>query len=170
MKKGQRRTDNKKAGKQRRHPRRHYVSPAGIRDGKRKKTAIPPLFGHLGSDDYLLGSLILTGLNILLGGPAGIGRIFRNVSNNIPHDEHCLCHSTCLLSTTPAKTCKGQNPSGCANCTCYGLRSEPCICDGKCLCHSGVQLAGIPCPADCPNQGKRFDGCHRCDCTPARPK
>jgi len=37
-------------------------------------------------------------------------------------------------------------------------------CGGRCLCHTGVQLAGIPCPVTCTNWGKRFDGCHLCDC------
>lgn len=44
-----------------------------------------------------------------------------------------------------------------------------CVCKGECLCHTGVQLAGVPCPADCPNYGKYLDGCHRCDCTPVVP-
>jgi hypothetical protein len=39
-----------------------------------------------------------------------------------------------------------------------------CVCGGTCLCHTGLQLAGVPCPADCPNADKHFDGCHRCDC------
>lgn len=39
-----------------------------------------------------------------------------------------------------------------------------CACRGECLCHSGVQIAAVPCPSDCPNAGTRFDGCHRCDC------
>lgn len=39
-----------------------------------------------------------------------------------------------------------------------------CVCEGVCLCHTGLQLAGVPCPSDCPNFGNHFDGCHRCDC------
>lgn len=39
-----------------------------------------------------------------------------------------------------------------------------CVCGGNCLCHTGMQIAGIPCPPDCKNSGNRFDGCHRCDC------
>lgn len=41
-----------------------------------------------------------------------------------------------------------------------------CHCAGSCPCHTGVQITGVPCPPDCPNYGKRFDGCHRCDCKP----
>lgn len=43
---------------------------------------------------------------------------------------------------------------------------QSCACHGECLCHSGVQIAAVPCPPDCPNAGTRFDGCHRCDCAP----
>jgi hypothetical protein len=39
-----------------------------------------------------------------------------------------------------------------------------CVCGGSCLCHSGLQIAGVPCPADCINAGTQLDGCHRCDC------
>lgn len=42
---------------------------------------------------------------------------------------------------------------------------ELCVCKGECACHHGLQIAGVPCPPECPNHGKRFDGCHRCDCT-----
>ena len=39
-----------------------------------------------------------------------------------------------------------------------------CACGGTCFCHTGLQLAGVPCPPDCPNYGNHLDGCHRCDC------
>lgn len=39
-----------------------------------------------------------------------------------------------------------------------------CVCGGQCPCHSGVQIAAVSCPPNCPNAGARFDGCHRCDC------
>ena len=41
-----------------------------------------------------------------------------------------------------------------------------CACGGTCFCHTGLQLAGVPCPLDCPNYGNHLDGCHRCDCKP----
>lgn len=161
MKKGQRRTDNKKANKQRKHPRRRVVTPKGV---KNKKSETPSLFGYLGTDDFLLGSLFLTGISIIMGGPEVIGRILRGVSSKIPRGTRCVCHSKCLLSETPLAECKGQNPSGCTNCNCYGLRDKPCVCNGACTCHATGPLGGVACPLDCPNQGSRFDGCHRCDC------
>jgi hypothetical protein len=42
--------------------------------------------------------------------------------------------------------------------------SAGCICGGECLCHTGVQIAAVPCPPDCPSIGTRLDGCHRCGC------
>lgn len=42
--------------------------------------------------------------------------------------------------------------------------SAKCVCGGECLCHTGVQIAAVPCPPGCPNIGTRLDGCHRCDC------
>lgn len=47
--------------------------------------------------------------------------------------------------------------------------SGGCACSGECPCHTGVQLLAVPCPPDCPSAGKRFDGCHRCDCPPLKP-
>lgn len=44
------------------------------------------------------------------------------------------------------------------------LAKVDCVCEGECLCHTGLQIAGVPCPPDCPNHGKVLDGCHRCDC------
>jgi len=41
------------------------------------------------------------------------------------------------------------------------------VCDGTCLCHHIGALGGIPCPDDCPNRGKKLDGCHKCDCVGA---
>lgn len=43
--------------------------------------------------------------------------------------------------------------------------TKKCVCRGACLCHTGVQIAAVPCPPGCPNAGTRFDGCHRCDCS-----
>ena len=38
-------------------------------------------------------------------------------------------------------------------------------CEGTCLCHHlGAPVGGVACPPECPNYGKRFDGCHKCDC------
>jgi len=45
-------------------------------------------------------------------------------------------------------------------------QAEACQCNGECPCHTGAQIAGVPCPPDCPNFGNHFDGCHRCDCSP----
>lgn len=47
-----------------------------------------------------------------------------------------------------------------------GLRPNPikCKCGGKCLCHTGIQIAGVSCPVTCKNYGNRFDGCHKCQC------
>jgi hypothetical protein len=42
--------------------------------------------------------------------------------------------------------------------------AKACRCKGDCPCHIFMQLAGVPCPTDCPNFGNHFDGCHRCDC------
>lgn len=45
-----------------------------------------------------------------------------------------------------------------------------CACGGTCACHTGLQIAGVPCPPDCPNYGDHLDGCHRCDCpAPSKP-
>lgn len=38
-----------------------------------------------------------------------------------------------------------------------------CRCGGLCICHS-MQIGGFPCPSSCKNYGKKFDGCHNCDC------
>lgn len=49
-----------------------------------------------------------------------------------------------------------------------GLKPDPdskCACKGTCACHTGIQIAAVPCPPGCPNAGTRFDGCHRCDCS-----
>jgi hypothetical protein len=44
------------------------------------------------------------------------------------------------------------------------MAASDCVCKGDCLCHTGMQIAGVPCPPECPNAGKFLDGCHRCDC------
>jgi len=43
------------------------------------------------------------------------------------------------------------------------IKASECICKGECLCHTGLQIAGQPCPPDCKHYGDHFDGCHRCD-------
>jgi hypothetical protein len=42
-------------------------------------------------------------------------------------------------------------------------KQTDCACKGECLCHTGMQILGVPCPPDCKNFGNHFDGCHRCD-------
>lgn len=46
----------------------------------------------------------------------------------------------------------------------YQFEFRDCGCGGYCPCHTGVQIAAVPCPPDCPFIGDHFDGCHRCDC------
>jgi hypothetical protein len=45
-----------------------------------------------------------------------------------------------------------------------GMSSKDCVCKGECPCHTGLQIAGVLCPTNCPNYGNHFDGCHRCNC------
>jgi len=40
--------------------------------------------------------------------------------------KHCPCHEDCLKPGNPRRTdCKGEDRSGCANCTCFGLVHSP---------------------------------------------